>query len=213
MSNKANTAKDINVTKSIHNDADLCLLAARGDTAAEEELIQKYSRLVRVCARPYFLAGGDSDDLIQEGMLGLLSAVRHYDSLKNVPFAAFAEYCIRRRILDAVKTAARDKNIPLNSYISLESSRFDEKFSHPTINLRDPEELIIAHERADEITKELSGSLSRFERTILDLYLGGMSYSEMAEVVHKSTKSVDNAVQRIRKKLAQQLKNGGNSES
>ena len=195
------------------SDESVWQLAASGDASAEEELVARHARLVRMCARSYYLVGGDSDDLIQEGMLGLLSAIRRYDPTKGVAFVSFAEYCIRRRILDAIKSASRNKNIPLNSSVSLESPQFDEKLSPTALNLRDPEELIIAREQAFEIRTKLSVCLSRMEKTILDLYLGGMSYSEMAEVVKRSTKSVDNAVQRIRKKLARQLNNSGNSES
>lgn len=201
------------MTYTSKSDESVWQLAASGDASAEETLVERYARLVRACARPYFLTGGDRDDLIQEGMLGLLSAIRHYDPSKGAPFVSFAEFCIRRRIIDAVKSASRNKNIPLNSSVSLESPQFDEKFSSLALNLRDPEELIIAREQAFEIRAKLSACLSRLEKTILDLYLSGMSYSEMAEVVQKSTKSVDNAVQRIRKKLARQLNNSGNSES
>ena len=195
------------------NDSVLWKRASCGDATAEEELVVRYSRLVRACARPYFLAGGDREDLIQEGMLGLLSAVRKFDPEKNIRFNTFAEYCIRSRIFDAIKASTRDKSIPLNTYVSLESPRFDEIYSASTSNLCDPEEVIIANERVEEIKKYLDGSLSGFEKSILDLYLEGMSYSEMAEVVGKSTKSVDNAVQRIRKKLSKQLNAGGNSEN
>ena len=196
-----------------NSDSSLWQKASAGDPVAEEELVIRYSRLVRACARPYFLTGGDREDLIQEGMLGLLSAVRHFDPEKSVRFNTFAEYCIRRRIFDAIKASQRDKSIPLNTYVSLESPRFDEIYSPSASNLRDPEELIIANERVEEIKKYLEGSLSGFEKSILDMYLDGMSYSEMAEVVGKPTKSVDNAVQRIRKKLSKQLEISGNSEN
>lgn len=195
------------------SDSDLLKRVANGDTSAEEELVVRYSRLVRACARPYFLAGGDQEDLIQEGMLGLLSAARRFTPERSVRFSTFAEYCIRRRIFDAIKASMRDKSIPLNTYVSLESPRFDEIYSTSTSKLSDPEELFIANERVEEIKKYLDGSLSGLEKNILDMYLEGMSYSEMAEVVGKSTKSVDNAVQRIRKKLSKQLNIGGNSEN
>jgi len=195
------------------SDSVLWLQASEGDTAAEEALVIRYTRLVRACARPYFLAGGDREDLIQEGMLGLLSAIRHFDPDKSVKFNTFAEYCIRRRIFDAIKASTRDKSIPLNTYVSLESPRFDEIYSPAASNLRDPEELIIANERAEELKSFLKDSLSSFEKTILDLYLDGMSYAEMAQHVGKTTKSIDNAVQRIKKKLGKQLTKGGNSEN
>ena len=195
------------------SDSVLWLQASNGDTAAEEALVIRYTRLVRACARPYFLAGGDREDLIQEGMLGLLSAIRRFDPNKSVKFNTFAEYCIRRRIFDAIKASTRDKSIPLNTYVSLESPWFDEIYSPVASNLRDPEELVIANERAEELKSFLKDSLSSFEKTILDLYLDGMSYAEMAQRVGKPTKSVDNAVQRIKKKLGKQLTKGGNSEN
>ena len=174
--------------------------ASSGDAAAEEELISKYSRLVKICSRPFFLVGGDSEDLIQEGMLGLLSAVRHYDCEKGVKFKTYAEFCIRRRLYSAIKSASRYKHIPLNDSVSLESPELDESITQGLFFLRDPEEFVIARERVNELTDCLNGSLSCFESTVLGLYLEGMSYEEMAAGLGKPVKSVDNAVQRIRKK-------------
>ena len=185
-------------------------LAAAGDPEAEEALISEYSWLVRSCARPYFLIGGDTEDLIQEGMLGLLSAVRMFDPARNVPFKTYAETCIRKRLYSAIKSATRIKHIPLNDYESLESPQFDENNTHRAYFLRDPEEFVIARERVDEITECLYGALSRFESKILALYLEGLSYSEIASTVNAPYKSVDNAVQRIRKKMAQIIKDGDN---
>lgn len=196
-----------------NRDLELWYLTSSGDLAAEEELITKYGQLVRIYARPYFLIGGDSEDLIQEGMLGLLSAVRHYNPSRDVKFRTYAEYCIRRRLYSAIKSASRFKHTPLNDYVSLESPELDENNTQGMSFLRDPEEFVIARERADEITGFLLGSLSRFESRVLGLYLEGMSYEEMAAKVNRTLKSVDNAVQRIRKKLAQILKYGEISES
>jgi len=179
--------------------------AAAGDPETEEALVSEYARLVRACARPYFLAGGDSEDLIQEGMLGLLSAVRTFDPGKGVKFSTYAEFCIRRRIYSAIRSASGYKHTPLNSYISLESPRLDESSTPSAYYLRDPEDFVIARESAGEVERLLYGALSRFESVVLELYLEGMSYKEMAVRLGKSNKSVDNAVQRIRKKLAQIL--------
>ena len=184
--------------------------AASGDAVAEEMLISEYSRLVRVCARPYFLAGGDSEDLIQEGMLGLLSAVRSFDPAKNVQFTTYAEFCIRRRLYSAIRSASSFKHTPLNNYVSLESPLLDESNTQSVYFLRDPEDFVIASERVNEVKDWLYGALSRFESAVLELYLEGVSYDEMAARLNKSNKSVDNAVQRIRKKLAQVLKKGDN---
>jgi len=175
------------------------------DSAAEEALVSEYAWLVRACARPYFLAGGDSEDLIQEGMLGLLSAIRTYNPEKGTKLSTYAEFCIRRRIYSAIKMASGNKHSPLNSYISLESSQFDESDTQSAYFLRVPEDRVIAREQAGEVEKLLFGALSRFESGVLELYLDGMSYKDMAIRLGKSDKSVDNAVQRIRKKLSQIL--------
>ena len=184
---------------------DLARKAAGGDPAAEEALVSGYTRLVRACARPYFLAGGDSEDLIQEGMLGLLSAIRAFDPAKGVKFSTYAEFCVRRRIYSAIRSASGNKHTPLNSYISLESQQLDESSTQSAYFLRDPEDFVIARERAGEVETLLYGALSRFESGVLELYLEGMSYKDMAVRLEKSDKSVDNAVQRIRKKLSQIL--------
>ncbi len=202
----------MDIQKTVSDD-ELWAAASEGDFSAEEELVTRYTRLVRMCARPFFLAGGDSDDLIQEGMMGLLSAVRKYDPERKASFKTYAEICIRNRILDAIKSAERNKNRPLNDYVPLQSPQLDETFTTVAYDIRDPEEYVIANESAEEIKDRLYGSLSRFERTVLDCYLSGMSYSEMAAYVGKPVKSVDNAVQRIRKKLTQQIKTGDYSEN
>jgi len=187
------------------NDETLWLRSIKGEEAAEEKLAEKYAWLVRACARPYFLAGGDSEDLIQEGMLGLLSAIRHYDPVKDTSFRTFAEHCIRNRLFTAIRSAAGNKHTPLNDYVSLESPQFDE--TQTTTGLgsspNDPEELLIKRERVNEIYNGISGALSGFESRVLKYYLDGLSYDEIAKEVGKPKKSVDNAVQRIRRKLAQ----------
>jgi len=175
------------------------------DPAAEEALVSEYSWLVRACARPYFLAGGDSEDLIQEGMLGLLSAIRTYDPDKGAKFSTYAEFCIRRRIYSAIKSASGNKHTPLNSYISFESSQLDENSAPNAYFLRVPEDFVIAREQAGEVEKLLYGALSKFESGVLELYLEGMTYKDMAIKLEKSDKSIDNAVQRIRKKVSQVL--------
>ena len=124
----------------------------------------------------FFSWWGDSEDLIQEGMMGLLSAARQYNPNLEVPFKVYAELCIRRRLYSAIKSASRFKHTPLNDYVSLESSQFDENKTKASYYLRDPEESVIARERVDEISSSLNGSLSRFESVILGLYLMGMTY-------------------------------------
>lgn len=193
------------VCNDVDKSMELIERVAKGDILAEETLVTEYSRLVRACARPYFLAGGDSEDLIQEGMFGLLSAIRTFDPTKGTKFSTYAEYCVRRRIYSAIRSASCNKHTPLNSYISLESSQIDESSTTSTNILCDPEVFVIERERAGEVERLLAGVLSRFESAVLELYLEGTSYKEMAIRLGKSDKSVDNTIQRIRKKLSQIL--------
>lgn len=198
-------------------DEALCSLAASGDRIAEEALVMRYNRLVRVCARPYFLAGGDSEDLIQEGMVGLLNAIREYDPGKGSSFRTYAETCIRNRILSAIRAAARDKHTPLNHYVSYETPLLDGNTdSYPLSASRqpqqNPEDMLISREERRERLGTLKGQLSGFEAQILDLYLRGLSYVEIASEVDRSPKAVDNAVQRIRRKVAQHLSSGDFSQ-
>ena len=194
-------------------DEALCTLAASGDRIAEEALVMRYHRLVRICARPYFLAGGDSEDLIQEGMVGLLAAIRENDSGKAASFRTFAEVCIKNRLISVIKAAARDKHIPLNNYVSFETPLFSGNGDHYAYGAadqlqEDPEAILLGREAFQERMRALEGQLSGFEANVLRLYLNGLSYSEIAAEVNKSPKSVDNAVQRIRRKLAQHFSTG-----
>ena len=188
------------------NDNALQNLAANGDREAEEILAERYLRLVRICARPLFLAGGDSEDLIQEGTFGLLSAIRHYNPENQSSFKTFAEHCIRMRLLSAIKSASRLKHFPLNDGISLEQLSEEpgaQISAFPEFFRRSPEDLVLARESKEELYSAFLQCLSKFEIKVLDLYLDGLSYREIADKLGKSAKSVDNAVQRIRKKLAQ----------
>ena len=199
-------------------DEALCTLAASGDRIAEEALVMRYHRLVRISARPNLLAGGDSEDLIQEGMVGLLAAIREYDSGKAASFRTFAEVCIKNRLISVIKAAARDKHIPLNNYVSFETPLFSGNGDHYAYGAadqlqEDPEAILLGREAFQERMRALEGQLSGFEASILRLYLNGLSYSEIAAEVNKSPKSVDNAVQRIRRKLAQHHSFGDFSES
>ena len=187
-----------------YSDESLCRLAASGDPLAETELVGRYTRLVRVCARPLFLAGGDSEDLIQEGMLGLLAAIRGFQSGKETSFRTYAEICVRSRLYAAVRAAQRDKHFPLNHSVSFETLFSSEE---------SPEDVVIGREELRERLDALKGQLSGFEAEILSYYLGGLSCAEIASQVGRSTKSVDNAVQRIRRKVARQLSSGDLSKS
>ena len=199
-------------------DEELCTRAAAGDRGAEEALVLRYNRLVRMCARPYFLAGGDSEDLIQEGMLGLLSAIREYDPGRSAAFRTYAEVCIKNRLYSAVKAASRNKHTPLNRSLSIETSLYGEsggEYARGSSggHAKDPEEILLDRESFRERLEALMGQLSRFETGVLRLYLSGLSYTEIAVEVNKSPKAVDNAVQRIRRKLAQRTSSGDISVS
>lgn len=193
------------------SDSDLQHRAVNGDRAAEESLAARYMQLVRACARPLFLAGGDSEDLSQEGMFGLLSAIREFDPSQGVSFRSFAEHCIRMRLYSAVKTASRLKHLPLNDSMPLEQLSDDpssQLSAAPELFRRSPEDLVLARESKEELKELFNQRLSPLEKRVLDLFLDGLSYRDIAQVLHKDEKSVDNAVQRIRRKLAHSLNPG-----
>ncbi len=192
-------------------------LAAVGDRQAEERLVVKYMRLVRRCSRPFFLVGGAPEDLIQEGMLGLLSAIRQYDPKQNATFKTYAELCIKNRLLSAVKTDSRLKHNPLNDGLPLDLLLSEESqiplLAYTELFRRTPEEQVLARENKMELQQSFKRCLSPMERNVLRLYLDGLSYQEIAEQTGKPIKAVDNAIQRIRRKLAQNLDSGVISKS
>ena len=191
------------------SDNELLSMVDSGDRIAEDQLALRYTRLVKICSRPFFLVGGDGEDLIQEGMLGLLSAIREFDLSMNTSFKTYAEICVKRRIYSAIKSASRKKHEPLNDMVTLDDVLSDESnsgaASYGEAYRRTPEEQVLAREGVGEIIQTYSQCLSKFEVEILNLYLSGLSYSEIAEISGKTDKSVDNAVQRIRRKLARNL--------
>ena len=194
----------------------LCQLAAQGSRQAEEVLVTRYNRLVRTCARPFFLIGGDSEDLTQEGMVGLIKAVREYDAGKEASFRTFAEICIRNRLYSVLRSAARDKHAALNQSVPLDTPFFDSNsYTSGTSHLaqRNPEDFLIDREHTAALLTGVRKQLSEFEAKILGYYLDGLSCREIAQAVGKPPKSVDNAVQRIRRKVAQQLLSGDLSGS
>ncbi|MCI8802693.1 MAG: sigma-70 family RNA polymerase sigma factor [Oscillibacter sp.] len=195
------------------SDEALCLLAASGNRMAEETLVARYNRLVRTCARPFFLAGGDSEDLTQEGMVGLITAVREYNSEKETSFRTFAEICIRSRLYSVIRADRRDKQQPLNQSVSLDTPYFEfesNSIASGTSNLaqRNPEDFLIDREHTAALLSGVRKQLSEFEARILGYYLDGLSCREIAKAVNKPPKSVDNAVQRIRRKVARHLLSG-----
>ena len=198
------------------DDESLCRLAASGSREAEEILVCRYTRLVRTCARPFFLIGGDSEDLTQEGMVGLIKAVREYDAEKSASFRTFAEVCIRNRLYSVLRAAARDKHSPLNQSVPLDPPFFDSNsYTSGTNDLAqgNPETFLIDREHTAALLAGVRKQLSEFEAKILGYYLDGLSCREIAGLVGKPPKSVDNAVQRIRRKVARQLISGELSES
>lgn len=189
------------------SDTELLLLVSSGQREAEEVLAGRYMQLVRALARPLFLAGGDSEDLIQEGTFGLLSAIRQFEPGVGATFRTFAEHCIRMRLLSAVKSASRLKHFPLNDGVSLEQLSED---SNTVLSAfpQSPEDLVLARESKEELYSVLYACLSKLEISVLDLYLDGLSYCDIASRLGKDVKAVDNAVQRIRRKLARNLNLG-----
>ena len=190
-------------------DETLCARAASGDRAAEETLVLRYSRLVRVCARPFFLAGGDSEDLIQEGMIGLYKAIRDYNTDREASFATFASMCINRQMITAVAASNRKKNMPLNTYVSYDMpAGGDEDSDMRLVDILqsqtelNPEKLLIDKEHNWDLKSRLKEVLSTFEQQVLTYYLEGMDYTAIAKKMQKPPKSVDNALQRIRSKAA-----------
>lgn len=181
------------------------------DSMALEYLINKYKSFVRAKARSYFLIGADREDIVQEGMIGLYKAIRDFRGDKLSSFKAFAELCITRQIITAIKTATRQKHIPLNSYVSLDKPIYDEDSDRTLLDVlcgtrvADPEELMINQEEFDDIEIQMSEILSELERKVLRLYLDGQSYQEIAVDLNRHVKSIDNALQRVKRKLERYL--------
>ena len=187
------------------SDEELIVLLSVSPLEAEEELVMRYAPLVRLCTRPYYLVGGDAEDLIQEGMLALLKAIREFNPDKAASFSTFAELCVRNRIISVVRSANRDKHKPLNRYQSMHAFTSDESLSNAFVlqpgQVLDPEHLFLAREELSELAERWKVLLSGLEAEILGHYLQGLSYREIAAITHKTPKSVDNAVQRARQKL------------
>jgi RNA polymerase sporulation-specific sigma factor len=192
-------------------DEELVLFAHEGDISALEHLINKYKNFVRAKARSYFLIGADREDIVQEGMIGLYKAIRDFRNDKLSSFRAFAELCITRQIITAIKTATRQKHIPLNSYVSLNKPIYDEESDRTLLDIltatkiTDPEELIISREELVSIESKIGEILSGLELEVLMSYLQGKSYQEIACDLDRHVKSIDNALQRVKRKLEKYL--------
>ena len=193
-------------------DSYLIALAKQGDPTAYDRIVRRYYGFVRLKASSYFLAGGDSDDLIQEGLVGLYKAVRDYRTDRESSFRNFAELCITRQIITAVKTATRNKHTPLNQYVSFSSSPASASEGEPTLEeiipgstVHDPVNQVISSEELRSLVACLSTSLSELEGQVLGLYLDGRSYEQVGERLGCDTKTVDNALQRVKRKVGLHL--------
>ncbi|MHC9540871.1 MAG: RNA polymerase sporulation sigma factor SigH [Vulcanimicrobiota bacterium] len=202
-----------NTLANLHQESDeeIVKLAKNGEEIATEYLINKYKNFVRVKAKSYFLVGADREDIIQEGMIGLYKAIRDFRADKLSSFRAFAELCITRQIITAIKTATRQKHIPLNSYISLNKPIYDEDSDRTMLDIlsgtkiTDPEEVFISHELSDDLREKIQENLSDLESQVLLSYLEGKSYQEMAKELQRHVKSIDNALQRVKRKIEKTL--------
>lgn len=194
-------------------DEEIVIEAKKGNIRAQEYLISKYENFVKAKAKSYFLIGADKEDIYQEGMIGLYKAIRDFKPDKLASFKAFAELCVTRQIITAIKTATRQKHIPLNTYISLNKPIYEEESDRTlldvlsSIKVSDPEELLISKEEMSHIEKEIGQVLSDLEMEVLMSYLDGKSYQEIACDLDRHAKSIDNALQRVKRKLEKCLNN------
>ena len=188
-------------------DEEIVAFAQGGDSVALEYMLGKYKNFVRSKARSYFLIGADHEDIVQEGMIGLFKAIRDYQAERLSSFRAFAELCITRQIITAIKTATRQKHVPLNSYVSLNKPIYDEESDRTLMDViveghaQNPEELIIGREDIVSIRDRVDEVLSSLEQEVLSAYLDGKSYQEIADKLGRHVKSIDNALQRVKRKL------------
>lgn len=185
-------------------------LAQAGDKDALVHLLEAYKNAVRIKARSYFLIGADHEDIVQEGMIGLYKAIRDYRADRQSSFRAFADLCIKRQIITAIKTATRQKHMPLNSYVSLNKPIYDDESERTLLDViegqvSNPEELFINQEEMSSIQSMIDEALSGFERQVLSAFLDGKSYSEIAQSLGRHVKAIDNALQRIKKKMLRHL--------
>ncbi len=187
------------------SDEELIEISRAGDSGVEDYLCDKYKNLVRSKAKNMYMLGGDSEDLIQEGMIGLFKAVKDYDSGRDASFMTFAELCINRQIYNAIQKSNRKKNLPLNSYISLYTDDDEQNgnFYEGIVDTKkkNPEEIILEKERIESLQRKIEEELSDFEKQVLDLLLIGMSYTEIARILSVTDKSADNCIQRIKSKI------------
>ncbi len=201
-----------NTNFEIMTDEEVAILASEGNSLAIDYLLDKYRSLVLVITRSYFLIGADRDDITQEGMIGLFKAIRDFRADSEASFSTFAHMCVKRQILSAIKTATRKKHLPLNTYISLNNTTYDDEQETTLLNViidkekLSPEDMIIDKETHEGILNSITAILSEYETMVLVKYLKGMSYTDIAAELQKSEKSIDNALQRIKKKIEKHFK-------
>ena len=195
---------------SLFTDEEIIENVREGEASGMDELFERYKNVVRSIASTMYLIGGETEDLIQEGMIGLFKAVQEYDPGRDASFGTFARLCITRQIYSAVKASGRKKHIPLNTYVSLYEETKEDDENGRSVEVKDmlrasdttePEQVILSNEKSEEIERAIDEELSSFEKNVLELYVTGMSYSEIADVLGKNEKAMDNAIQRIRGKL------------
>jgi RNA polymerase sporulation-specific sigma factor len=192
-------------------EVDLVLAAQAGDESASSALMTKYRSFVRCKARNYFLAGADHDDVIQEGMIGLYKAIRDFRPERQTSFRSFAELCVTRQLITAIKTASRQKHTPLNTYVSLQRPAAEEEGDRVLSDILaarevcDPAEVVISAWETTSIKEGFIGALSGFETDVLRLYVAGSSYNEIADELGRHSKAVDNALQRVKRKVELQI--------
>jgi RNA polymerase sporulation-specific sigma factor len=205
-------ARDYFVDFHAMGDEDIVAFAKEGSELATEHLLCKYRSVVEGKARSYFLVGADHEDIVQEGMIGLFKAIRDFRNDRMLPFRAFAELCISRQIFTAIKAATRQKHIPLNSYVSLHTNLFDADSDRTLLDTlaetatSDPEEVVITQQFSDDLRRRIKRELSILESSVLRSHLEGKSYQEIAGELHRRVKSIDNALQRAKRKIGKSLK-------
>lgn len=187
-------------------DEDVVALAQNGDGDALVFLLNKYKNFVRSKARSYFLIGADHEDIVQEGMIGLYKSIRDFQPSRLASFRSFAELCVKRQIITAIKAATRQKHVPLNSYVSLNKPLYDEESDRTLLDViegrvTNPEDLYISKEDLKSIHAQMDQLLSDLERQVLEAFMDGKSYQEIAEMLGRHVKSIDNALQRVKRKL------------
>ncbi len=197
-------------------DEEVVVLAQSGDGQALAFLLNKYKNFVRSKARSYFLIGADHEDIVQEGMIGLYKSIRDFQPARLASFHSFAELCIKRQIITAIKAATRQKHVPLNSYVSLNKPLYDEESDRTLLDViegrvTNPEDLYISQEDLAHIQSQISEILSDLERQVLDAFIDGKSYQEIAELLGRHVKSIDNALQRVKRKLCKFLEENNQS--